>query len=83
MTSIPLDRTRTCKACGKRVMFVTTNDKRVIPLDVAAPIYTRVHDPETGKGFWVEDETAESLVAHSAVCSRKNQFSGAGRGRRG
>lgn len=72
-----------CRGCGRKVMFVTTVDGKKVPLDPSAPVYHRVHDPDSGKAFWIQESGGEAMVSHFATCSHANEFSGRNRAAKG
>lgn len=83
MTQVPDIRTTPCRGCGKRVMFVTTADGAKVPLDVVAPVFHRIWDPDSQAAFWVSDSQGggerTAFVSHFATCSHANEFSGSRR----
>tara|TARA_R110002095_G_scaffold133065_2_gene115529 strand:+ start:1176 stop:1334 length:159 start_codon:yes stop_codon:yes gene_type:complete len=46
-------------------MFIRTKDNETIGLDLAEPVYTRVWDPDSDKGFWMQDKSNEAFVRHT------------------
>lgn len=70
-----------CRGCGRQVVFVTAEGKKV-PLDPSAPVFVREADGDGG-GVWAQDRSGSVLVSHFATCSRANDFSGRNRGSNG
>lgn len=62
---IAANRTTNCRGCGQLVMFIRTKDNETIGLDLAEPVYTRVWDPDSDKGFWMQDKSNEAFVRHT------------------
>lgn len=64
---------RTCKACGRPVTFARTDDGKVIPLDISAPVYELEVDVD-GQEFRAVRSTS-AHVTHFATCPKTSQFS--------
>lgn len=65
-TCVPAE-TQPCRACGKQLMFVRTQEGATVGLDLAELVYTRVWDPDTDTGFWMQDRTGETYVRHTCA----------------
>ncbi len=68
-----------CKGCGKRILWIKTDDGKRVPLDPVPPTYVSfgaggMHvGRDTAPSGWHRSEAMES---HFATCSKANEFSG-------
>lgn len=64
--------TTPCSTCGTAVVFVSVRSGSghvTVPLDPALPVFHRLHEPDEGKAFWIEDqapkgEMRQALARH-------------------
>lgn len=66
---------RSCRACGKPLIFVVDASGKIQPLDPAPPTW-RIDRYLTGEEVAIR---ADALVSHFSTCPKADQFSSARR----
>lgn len=62
---------RRCRGCNKTLLFAPTSEGKIIPLDLAPPVY-KLETDMTGVVVAVR---VDAYVTHFATCVKANDFS--------